>query len=119
MPDTKLRIPAPPTTEQLAELRDHAGEAAALLKALSNENRLIILCALAGGELSVGELNEEIDMSQSALSQQLALLRRDGLVTTRRQSQTIYYSLAPSNAVHVIELMKNLYCDGPRPRKRR
>jgi DNA-binding transcriptional ArsR family regulator len=118
MTDTKTPIPPLPTEAELAQLREHATEAAALLKALSNENRLMILCALAGGELSVGELNEEIDVSQSALSQQLALLRRDGLVNTRRQSQTIYYSLAPSNAVHVIELLKNLYCVPPRRGRR-
>lgn len=117
MTDTKA-APPPPTEAELAQLREHAAEAAALLKSLSNENRLVILCALAAGERSVGELNEEIDVSQSALSQQLALLRRDGLVNTRREAQTIYYSLAPSNALHVIEVLKNLYCVPPR-RKRR
>jgi DNA-binding transcriptional ArsR family regulator len=118
MTDTKTLAPRPPARTELAQLRDHASEAAALLKALSNGNRLVILCALAGGELSVGELNEQIDISQSALSQQLAILRRDGLVRTRRQSQTIYYSLAPSKAVQVIELLKNLYCTPPRRRRR-
>jgi DNA-binding transcriptional ArsR family regulator len=126
---TDLEAPlAAPTEAELAQLRAHAAEAAALLKALSNENRLMILCALAGGERSVTELNEEIDLSQSALSQQLALLRGGGFVKTRREAQTIYYSLAPTNALHVIELVKKLYCASPArasssgrgsPRKRR
>lgn len=110
MPEQSPKLPTPLTGAELARLRKRAGEASALLKALSNENRLLILCTLAGGEMSVGELNERIGMSQSGLSQQLALLRRDGLVVTRRQSQTIYYSLAPSNALHVIELLRGLYC---------
>lgn len=100
----------PLTPAELTRLRTRAGEAGALLKALSNENRLLILCTLAGGELSVTELNERIGMSQSGLSQQLAVLRREGLVTTRRNSQTIYYSLVPSNALHVIGLLRELYC---------
>jgi ArsR family transcriptional regulator, virulence genes transcriptional regulator len=112
MPDETTKLPTPLTSAELTRLRRRAGEASSLLRALSNENRLLILCTLAGGELSVGELNERIGMSQSGLSQQLALLRREGLVETRRQSQTIYYSLAPSNALHVIELLRSLYCAG-------
>jgi len=83
-----------------------------LLKALSNEKRLLILCTLAAGELSVSELNARIPLSQSALSQQLAVLRREGLVRTRRDAQTIYYSVAPSNAVEIIEVLRRLYCGG-------
>ena len=67
----------------LDTMREHAHEAAQLLKALANENRLLLLCTLAQGELSVGQLNEQVALSQSALSQHLALLRRDGLVKTR------------------------------------
>ncbi len=113
-----MRDLRPQAAAELTELREHAEEAAALLKALSNEHRLLILCTLATGELSVGELNEEVEMSQSALSQQLALLRREGLVQTRREAQTIYYSLAPSKAVQVIDLMKRLYCTPANRRKR-
>ena len=98
---------------ELEELRRHAGEAATLLKTLASENRLLILCTLADGELSVGDLNDLIQLSQSGLSQQLAILRRDGLVATRRQSQAILYSLAPSNAIRVIEALKDIYCDRP------
>ncbi len=93
------------------DMKQHAGEAAQLLKALANENRLMILCTLSEGEYSVGQLNERIALSQSALSQHLAVLRRDGLVVTRRESQTIYYSLAAGPAARVIALLHQIYCD--------
>jgi DNA-binding transcriptional ArsR family regulator len=95
-----------------ARMAEHAGDAARLLKALANESRLMILCLLAQGERSVGELNAEVPLSQSALSQHLSVLRRDGLVSTRRESQTIYYSLAEGPAARVIGLLHDLYC-GP------
>ena len=104
--------------KETAEFRRHAGKAANLLKALANENRLLILCSLVEGEMSVSELNDLIDLSQSGLSQQLAILRRDGLVTTRRQSQAIFYSLAPSNAIRVIEVLKDIYCARPINKRR-
>lgn len=91
-------------------MRLHAGDAANLMKALGNENRLMVLCALAEGERSVGELNELIPLSQSALSQQLARLRSQGLVNTRRESQTIYYSLAQGPVDKVIHLLHDIYC---------
>jgi DNA-binding transcriptional ArsR family regulator len=93
-------------------MRTHAAEAAGLMRALGNEARLVILCTLAEGERSVGELNELVPLSQSALSQQLARLRRDGLVSTRRESQTIYYSLCPGPADKVIHLLHDLFCGG-------
>lgn len=74
-------------------IEDNIDVAVALLKALSNERRLVIVCALHGGEKSVGALEQIVNLSQSALSQHLARLRRDGLVNTRREAQTIYYSL--------------------------
>ena len=92
------------------EMQEHAGDAEQLLKALANANRLMILCTLAEGENSVGELNERIELSQSALSQHLAVLRRDGLVETRRESQTIYYSLCKGPAARVIDLLHDMYC---------
>ncbi|WP_370463940.1 ArsR/SmtB family transcription factor [Oceanospirillum sediminis] len=94
----------------LASMRDNAKEATALLKALANENRLMILCYLDGKELSVSELNESLDLSQSALSQHLAVLRRDNLVKTRRESQTIYYSLNGDRAGTVIRTLHQMYC---------
>jgi DNA-binding transcriptional ArsR family regulator len=91
-------------------MREHAGDAAQLLKALANENRLMLLCTLSEGEQSVGQLNERVALSQSALSQHLAVLRRDGLVITRRESQQIYYTLADGPAAKVIELLHDIYC---------
>ncbi len=89
---------------------NHAVDAAGLMKALGNESRLMILCLLVEGERSVGELNEIIPLSQSALSQQLARLRQQGLVSTRRESQTIFYSLAEGPAEAVIHLLHDIYC---------
>jgi DNA-binding transcriptional ArsR family regulator len=92
------------------DMRIHASDAAGLMKALGNETRLMVLCTLAEGERSVGELNELIPLSQSALSQQLARLRSQGLVSTRRESQTIYYSLADGPANRIIQLLHDIYC---------
>jgi DNA-binding transcriptional ArsR family regulator len=91
-------------------MQENAAQATILLKNLANESRLQILCALAATELSVGELNAMIPLSQSALSQHLKRLRQDGLVSTRRASQTIYYSLARSDALKIIEVLHKIYC---------
>lgn len=91
-------------------MAEHAHDAAQLLKTLANENRLLILCKLAEGELSVGELNARVPLSQSALSQHLSVLRREGLVSTRREAQTIYYSLADGPAMDVINTLHGIYC---------
>lgn len=80
------------------------------MRALANPNRLMILCELHKGERSVGELERAIGLRQSPLSQHLAKLRRDGLVTTRRQAQTIYYALASTEAEQVIALLYRMYC---------
>ncbi|NVK23087.1 MAG: winged helix-turn-helix transcriptional regulator [Kangiellaceae bacterium] len=89
----------------------HSSQAAKLLKSISNEQRLLILCILHDQELSVGELNELMPkLSQSALSQHLAVLRNDGLVATRRDSQTIYYTLSSNEASHIIHLLHDMYC---------
>lgn len=93
------------------QMRRHAGEAARMLKGLANERRLMILCMLAEGECSVGEINERIDLSQSALSQHLAVLREENLVCTRRESQTIRYRLADGPAAAIIKLLHDLYCN--------
>lgn len=94
----------------LAEMESHAQEAAQLLKALANEHRLLILCHLAEGEKSVGGLNDRVSLSQSALSQHLSVLRRDGLVETRREAQTIYYRLADGPATRVVATLHDVYC---------
>lgn len=91
-------------------MRRSASDAASLLKGLANESRLIIMCVLAEGECSVGQLNERVDLSQSALSQHLAVLREQGLVQTRRESQTIFYRLADTPALKIIHLLHDIYC---------
>lgn len=97
-----------------AAMRAHAGDAARLLKTIANEKRLQVLCLLAEGERSVGELNAQLDLSQSALSQHLALLREDGLVHTRREAQTILYSVAPGPVQQVLRTLHAIYCGGGR-----
>lgn len=97
-------------TPSVEQMRQHASEAAGLMKALGNESRLMVLCSLAEGERSVSELNQLVPLSQSALSQQLARLRREGLVETRRVSQTIYYSLCEGPADRLIHLLHDIYC---------
>lgn len=92
----------------------HVDAAAELLRALASPHRLMILCALSEREQSVGELNERVELSQSALSQHLAVLRDEALVLTRRESQTIYYSLAPGPALEVVRLLHSIYCPVPR-----
>ncbi|MCC4591447.1 metalloregulator ArsR/SmtB family transcription factor [Xanthomonas campestris pv. cannae] len=98
-----------------AAMRAHASEAARLLKALGNEKRLLLLCLLVDREQSVGELNARVELSQSALSQHLALLREDGLVQTRREGQTIYYSLVPGPVQRILEVLHGIYCSAAPP----
>src|SRR5208337_2724889 len=93
-------------------MQTNACAAAAFLKSLANEWRLMILCELLKGERSVGELEEIVSLSQSGLSQHLARLRRSHLVKTRRESQTIYYSIADPGVKKVIGALYDLYC-GP------
>jgi len=88
----------------------HARGAADLLKALGNPHRLLILCTLGDGELSVGTLNARIPLSQSALSQHLAVLRDEGIVDRRRESQNIYYSVRPGPALDVIHALYGHFC---------
>jgi DNA-binding transcriptional ArsR family regulator len=99
-----------PVASSVARLRDNAAQAARLLRALSNENRLMLLCLLFEGEQTVGELNESLPLSQSALSQHLAVLREEGMVSARRDGQSIYYTLASTPAQRVIETLHSVYC---------
>lgn len=88
-----------------------ASEAAALLRALSNESRLLVLCHLTeSGELSVGELVERVGLSQSALSQHLAKLRDEGLVATRKEAQTVFYRVCDPKADQLLALLHDLFC---------
>jgi DNA-binding transcriptional ArsR family regulator len=91
-----------------------AADAAALMRALSNEHRLLILCHLiAREEMPVGDLVSKIGLSQSALSQHLARLREEGLVTFRRQAQTLFYRVCDERAASVLSLLQQFYCPGP------
>ncbi len=94
------------------ELEEHTEKASALLKALANEKRLMIVCILCKGEKNVGELEQFIGLSQSALSQHLARLRRDGIVDTRREAQTIYYSIKDGSVPKLLECLGSLYKNG-------
>lgn len=94
----------------VAELQENATRASALLKTMANEWRLLILCHLAESEKSVGELEQLVDLNQSALSQHLAVLRRHRLVETRRSAQSIYYSLASDEAASIMGTLYELYC---------
>lgn len=92
------------------DIFDNAQRACGFLKALANENRLVILCTLADGEKNVGELEAILGIRQPTLSQQLARLRADELVATRRDSKQIYYSIASKEAEQVIDLLYELFC---------
>ena len=93
-----------------AQMQASAGEAEELLKALANRHRLTILCQLIDGERSVGELAEVLSLRDSTVSQHLALLRKDGLVSTRRDGQTIWYAIASAPARKLLETLYHIYC---------
>ncbi len=98
------------TAIDLTALQSQAHIAATLLKTLANEHRLLILCLLSEGELSVTQINERVSLTQSALSQHLAVLREQELVQTRREAQTIFYSLQPGIAQQIIAVLHDHYC---------
>ena len=95
------------------QMEAQAEKAADLLKAMSNPQRLRVLCLLLEGERSVGQINEQVELSQSALSQHLAVLRDQQLVTTRRQAQTVFYSVAPGPVHEIIQTLHAIYCPQP------
>ncbi|AZZ91941.1 metalloregulator ArsR/SmtB family transcription factor [Hahella sp. KA22] len=113
----KKKVAAPhsssPTPLDLMGTALNAEAAAALMQALSNPHRLMILCALSEGERRVSELNEFVELSQSALSQHLAVLRHQQLVHTRKQAQTVYYSVAEGPAMAIVKLLHRHYCSNP------
>lgn len=110
---------APADDFDAAAMRKHSGAAARLMRSLANRQRLLVLCALTEGELSVSELNRRVTLSQSALSQHLAVLRSEQLVSTRRDAQTIYYSLADGPAVRVLKLLHDEFCGSGEPKRGR
>lgn len=96
-----------------------ADDATRLLRALANEQRLRILCLLVGSELTVGQINDHLpELSQSALSQHLARLRDEGLVSTRREAQSVWYALPPGPAQAIIATLHGIYCAPRKPARR-
>ncbi|WP_158987417.1 ArsR/SmtB family transcription factor [Lysobacter panacisoli] len=91
-------------------MQAHAGEAATLLRTLANEQRLLLLCHLVDGEQGVSALLSRVELSQSALSQHLAVLREAGLVQARREAQQVFYSLVPGPAQQVMATLHSIYC---------
>ena len=105
------RVAVPPRLVRAAhEMEAHAEQAAKLLKALANEQRLMILCQLLQGPLSVGEINERVPLSQSALSQHLAKLREAEIVTTARESQVVRYSLPAGVVTRLMSALYDEFC---------
>jgi DNA-binding transcriptional ArsR family regulator len=96
-----------PTIEQV---RENAPKASKMLKALAHPERLMILCHLLGGEQNVGVLMEQSQLSQSAFSQHLARLRKEGLVKTRKKAQVIYYSLDNPSSTAILDTLRQIYC---------
>jgi len=102
-----------PTEIATAEIVENAERAAAFLKTLANPNRLTLLCILSQGEYNVSDLEDMLGIRQPTLSQQLAVLREEGLVTARRDGKAIYYRLVSPEAKEVIDLLYKLYCEQP------
>lgn len=100
--------PLPPL--DLQAMRAHAGEAVAMLKLLGNEDRLLLLCQLSMQERTVGELEQLTGITQPTLSQQLGVLRREGLVATRREGKFIWYQLADQRALQLMQTVHQLFC---------
>jgi DNA-binding transcriptional ArsR family regulator len=96
----------------MEDLKERARRASDFLKALAHESRLLILCLVAERERSVTELEQMLSLRQPAVSQQLARLRMDGLVTTRRDGKTIYYSLANDDVRRIMGVMYEIFCRG-------
>jgi DNA-binding transcriptional ArsR family regulator len=104
-------VSAPEDFEKLSELHDMASHAVELLKAMANEWRLMILCQLAEGEKTVSELQGILGLSQSALSQHLAVLRRERIVKSRKHAQSVTYSLAGDEAPKVMNTLHEVFCE--------
>jgi ArsR family transcriptional regulator len=98
------------TKEDRADLAANAARAARMLRVLSHETRLMVLCQLADGEMQAGDMQAQTGLSQSAFSQHLAKLRDEGLVATRREGTTIFYRVANPDALKIIETLAAIYC---------
>jgi ArsR family transcriptional regulator len=97
-------------TFDISQFEASATQAAQLLRALANERRLMILCQLADGERSVGDIQPLVGLSQSALSQHLKVLRDEGIVATRREAQTVWYRISDPAAVKVVATLAEIFC---------
>lgn len=100
----------PTSVIDITLLRQAAGQAVGALKVLANEDRLLLLCQLSQGEMSVGDLEEVLGIHQPTLSQQLAVLRAEGVVDTRRDGKRIFYSVADARLLQVLAVLYDLYC---------
>lgn len=116
----RTRVVRPPARKQIMKpelsaqaMHRHAEEAIALLKGVASHNRLLLLCQLVEGERSVGELAQRLELSQSVVSQHLALLRRDGIVSGRRDAQSIYYRISDERARALMTTLFDLFCSQP------
>jgi DNA-binding transcriptional ArsR family regulator len=107
---TAARTPPPRDAGALRELQRNARRVAGLLKAMSNPARLVILCQIAEGERSVGELERAVGLSQSSISQHLAVLRGEAVVSSRRVRQTVLYSLASKEVVALMDTLHAVFC---------
>lgn len=109
-------MPKPPELD-IAAMRRGAANATAMLRTLAHGDRLLLLCQLAHGEHCVSELEALLDIHQPTLSQQLSVLRREGLVATRRDGKYVYYRVGDPAVLELLKTLYSLYC--PKPRKRR
>lgn len=98
------------TRHDVTQMREAAEDATAMLRTLANEDRLLLLCQLSQGEKSVSELEELLAIHQPTLSQQLGVLRAEGLVSTRREGKRIYYSVADAKVLALLQTLYELYC---------
>ncbi len=108
--DVMKKMQASIPTQALTGLRKSAAQCSALLKAMAHEDRLLLLCQLTEGEFNVGELEERVGLHQPSLSQQLGVLREEGLIAARRDGKYMYYSLANPAVVSIMETLAELYC---------
>lgn len=109
----KSSIVVPEDFKELTELHDNAAHAVELLKAMANEWRLMILCQLSEGEKTVSELQQILGLSQSALSQHLAVLRREKIIKARKHAQSVSYSLSGDDASKVMATLHEVFCEAP------
>lgn len=109
----------PDTVIDLDAMRAGAQEACALMKVLSNPDRLLLLCELAEGERNVGELEQALGIVQPTLSQQLAVLRAEGLVSTRRDGKNIHYQIASAQALALMQVLYTQFCTSSKPKRNR